>query len=116
MKSRIFINGRSLITTSKSRIYVLPVGDLALDAPQIKELKGFVIIAKRLKNECDYNKPFMKSSLCQEVLVTIDFVMDGTNCSGDFFINDLKVSKKGFISLNAASSGEITVTTPRGEQ
>jgi hypothetical protein len=116
MKSRIFINGRSLVTTSKSRIHVLPIGNAILNNPEITELKGFNIIAKKLKNECDYNEPFIEASLCRENLVTIDFVMDGNNFSGDFLIGSLKVSKKGYISFDALSSGEVTVTTPKGSK
>jgi Na+/serine symporter len=124
MKSRIFINGMSLVAANKRNLHVLPLGNALKDCDtrfsnanvEVTQLSGFEVLGIKLKIESDYSKAIIKDILDGKQLVTIEFVIDGYNHIGLFFIYSSKMSKKGNVKLKALSSGEVTVTIPEGSK
>ena len=115
--NRIFINGMSLVAADKRNLQVVPISiplkdcDTRFSNLKVEKLSGFEVLGIKLKTESDYNKPIIKDALDGAQLVTVEFVIDGYNFSGLFYIYSSKVSKKGNISLKALSSGEVIVST-----
>ena len=122
MESRIFINGMSLVAANKRNLHVLPLGNALKDCDtrfwssevDVTQLSGFEVLGIKLKAQSYYSKAIIKSALDGRQLVTIEFIIDGYNFSGLFFIYSSKMSKKGNISLKALSSGEVTVSILKG--
>ena len=112
VKNRIFINGMSLVAVKKRSLQVWPVGSPLED----REILGFNILARKLKIECDYNRRLIASALSnQGDLISVELHVDNCKFYGSFVAGSLKISKRGFISFDAASSGEVSISAVNGE-
>ena len=124
MTNRIFINGMSLVAVKKGTLEVHPCmnvtcidgAPLAAFKIEASNLKGFNVIARKLKIECDFNRISIKSALSKGELISVELHVDNCKFYGSFLAGNFKVSKKDYISFDAVSSGDVLTSTNQDDK